>query len=340
VWARHTSRGIWVLGFVLVAAVPFWLPGLGMGDAGGDLYTATLVAIGAVFASGVSFTLGWSGVANFGAQLSYGAGAYAVAYLAALHGFQDFILLLVCGALAGLGMAFVQSIFVGEKTGFAFGMITLALGELGFLFVNQTNYLYGTNGIAGVPRGSIFGIGLTSSAQFYLVAVVCVALTVLLIGWLRRTVLGRSIAAARQDPRRALAVGLPTRRCKVIGLCVGGLIAGVAGGLYAMAVGVVDPSLLDWTMGAAPVLAGLIGGIGTLAGPVIGAIIYQSLSTGLATMTTSYVLWTGVGTLFIFMLFPGGLVAVGRQLSGDWLTSLYRDARRRIHREAASRGHD
>ena len=338
--ARRISGGIWLLGFVLFAVLPFWLPGLGIGDAEGDLYTASLVAIGAVFASGVSFTIGWSGVANFGAQLSYGAGAYVVADLAALHAFEDFILLLVCGALVGLGMALVQSIFIGEKTGFAFGMITLALGQLAYLFVNQTSYLYGTNGIAGVPRGSIFGFDLASSVQFYLATVVCVALTILVVGWLRRTVLGRSLAAARQDPRRALAVGLPTRRCKIIGLCVGGFIAGLAGGLYAMAVGVVDPSLFGWTMGAAPVLAGLVGGIGTLGGPVIGAVIYQVLSTGLATVTTSYVLWTGLVTLVIFMLFPGGLVTVGRQLHGDRLISLYRDGWRRIHREAAPRGHE
>lgn len=156
--ARRISGGIWLLGFVLLAVLPFWLPGLGIGDAEGDLYTASLVAIGAVFASGVSFTIGWSGVANFGAQLSYGAGAYVVADLAALHAFEDFILLLVCGALVGLGMALVQSIFIGEKTGFAFGMITLALGQLAYLFVNQTSYLYGTNGIAGVPGDRSSGL--------------------------------------------------------------------------------------------------------------------------------------------------------------------------------------
>ncbi len=132
----------------------------------GTVYVLTQIAIGAIFASSVAFVIGFTGVPTFGNQLFYGAGAYLVAYYSAIHGFRENLIVLVLALVLGAVLAGLVGSFLRGPGGFAFGMLTLAIAQTGYLFAFQTPYLRGADGIVGVSRGEVAGISLASSGAF------------------------------------------------------------------------------------------------------------------------------------------------------------------------------
>jgi branched-chain amino acid transport system permease protein len=297
-WKVAIWVALLVLGLVVSIAVP---PAY--------QYVASLVVIAAMFTAATAFVVGFAGVASFGNQIFYGAGGYLTGYLVVNQGFQSVPLLLLASTVIGAVVALLLSAAVlREQIGLGFGMITLAIGQLVYLFVYQTNYLYGLNGIDGILRGSVFGFSVGSGVAFLQLCVVCMLIVVLILWWIRSTTFGRILAGIRTSPERAIALGVPIRRYRVVALTLSGAFSGTAGCLYALAVGAVAPDMFNWTTGATPVLAGIIGGVRTVVGPVVGGVIYESLSDLLSNYTSAYELITAVIVLVIFVIRPDGIV--------------------------------
>jgi branched-chain amino acid transport system permease protein len=332
--SRRAGRAV-VVAVVFAAAIVTILGPIALTAA--YQYYASLIVVAAIFTSGVSFIVGYAGVACFGCQLFYGAGGYLTGYLMTTWHFESFVPLLMCSMVAGAAAAVPVSILLRGKSGLGFGLITLAVGQLVYLFIFQTPYLFGTNGINGIPRGDVFGISVTSSAAFLRLCLICLVAIALAMRWLRVTMFGRIIAGVRGSPQRASALGVPVVRYRAIALVVSGGVCGVAGFLYALAVGGIGPVMFSWTTGATPVLAGILGGIHSLAGPLLGGAIYEGLSDLLSTVTTAYLLWTAGIVLVIFMLRPEGLIG---ELPGRWRRSRRgaAEASRRGSGDVASRG--
>jgi branched-chain amino acid transport system permease protein len=286
-------------------------------------YVASLVVIAALFTSATSFVVGYAGVASFGNQLFYAAGGYATGYLVVKQGVHSVFLLLLVSTLIGAVVAVLLSVLLREQIGLGFGMITLAVGQLVYLFVYQTTYLYGLDGIPGILRGDLFGMSLATGSSFLRLCIVCLLVVLMVFAWVRSTMFGKILAGVRTSPDRATALGVPIRRYRVVALALSGAFCGTAGCLYALAVGAVAPDMFSWTTGATPVLAGIIGGIRTLAGPVLGGVIFESASDLLSGVSSAYQLITAGIVLVIFVVRPEGILAHvehPRTRVGGWLS--------------------
>ena len=283
------------------AAVPLWVDP-------GTLFFATEMWIAVIFASSVSFVVGIGGVAAFGNQLYYSAAGYLVAFLALHYAMHNAVLLLAAGVAAGAVAAFLTGLVLIRGSGLAFGMITLALGAAAYSFVNQSPYVYGANGIAGVPRGRLIGLNLTDSNIMYWVVLFASGATILLLAYLRWSLFGRILAGSRESVKRSESIGVPVVRFQSAAFTMGGALSALAGGLHALHTQDVDPSIFFWSQGAFPVLEGLIGGIRTITGPVLGAIFYQTGQFVLGGLTQVWLLILGAAVVMVFIVAPDGLV--------------------------------
>lgn len=304
--ALDGSRASVVGGMTLVVSASLLVPALLLSAAG--LFDASVILSDVIFAVGVSFAIGIAGVPSFGNQLFFGAAAYTVAELATRYGIHDDILFLIAGLSAGIVLAVASGWALGRLQGLTFGMATLAVGQLAYIFVYQTSFLGGANGIAGVPLGSILGvIQISSPRAFYVLSWIIAAVCVLALALTSRSHFGQTLRAIRDSPRRSRSLGIPVHRYRIIGYVIGAAASAAAGVLAAISAGTVDPSLLYWTAGAIPVLAGLVGGIATVEGPIVGGLIFGVITIYVSTYTRAWLLISGVLALAMYLAWPEGL---------------------------------
>ena len=303
----------------------------------GQVYVASGFLVAILFAVATSFVIGFAGVPTFGQQAFYGAGAYLTASLVVRWHWHDQILLLGAAGLVGLALALPMALLMRGKAGLTFGLLTLAIAQAIYLFVYQGKYLYGEAGLSAVYRGEVFGIGLGSGDRFYYFTFVVVGFCFLLMLAIRRSMVGRVIWAIRENPQRVASLGVPIARYRIIAFATGAIFTAVSGSLLAQLVEAVDPSLFYWTAGANPILSGLIGGIRTIWGPVLGAIILQAISYFVGQASTAWVFWLGLTVVILYLVWPDGiLVGLRSDETKHWLVK----ARRAVGRirAAAARG--
>jgi branched-chain amino acid transport system permease protein len=294
------------------------------------LYQINEVFVAILFAVAVSYVIGQAGTPAFGNQIFYAAGAYMTAMLSTKLQVGNQLLLLGASLAAALVLGAIISLLLRKMNGVAFGMVTLALGQMAFIYVEQNSWLGGDNGISGIGLGEIFGIQLQSAQSQLIFVWVIVVIGVTLLALLASSRWGLLTRAARDSSSRANAVGLSTFRYHAVAFIVGAALCGVAGSLTATTVGTVDTSMIYWTAGAVPILAGLMGGIRTIRGPILGAIILSFIIIWISTMTTSWLLIEGLVTLGVFLIWPRGLLGEGRGSALGAIAGAWRYARRTI----------
>jgi branched-chain amino acid transport system permease protein len=236
-----------------------------------------------------------------------------------LHtGLREVFPLLLASFGIGLVMAFLTSPLLRGGRGFAFGMISLALGQLAFLFALRSGRVPGgSDGIFSIPRGTFLGIDLNDETSFYYLCVGTLAVSVVALVFVRRSMVGRAMRGIRDSSDRAVALGVPVWRYQSLALSLSGAFTGLAGCLFVLRDGAVNPDVFYWTQGAVPVLAGLIGGIRTVTGPILGAIVYAKLQDWFREWTDAWQLWTALVVVAIALVAPRGivsLVGVAREL--------------------------
>lgn len=273
-------------------------------------FTASNVLVLAILAMGYNILLGYGGELSFGHAAFYGGGAY----LTAIYG-QSIPNLYVSVALAVVTVGAISVVYGAislRRRGLYFAMITLALAMMFYTAVNQaTDITGGANGLI-LPFGpEDAAIGplqpLQSQMDFYILGVVLTAVCAMIIYRIINSPFGRGLVAIRESEDRARHLGYPINRMLLISFVMSAMFAGLAGALHAMLFTFIGPNLLFWTLSGEIVLVTILGGIGTLGGPLVGAVVFGVLSEQLSSITENWPIIFGAIFVLIVMLAPQGL---------------------------------
>lgn len=253
-------------------------------------------------------------VAGFGGMVSlcHGALAGAGAYIFAIFGAKlalDPLLSMVLAALLTGGISWIIGAVCSKTHGIYFIMATIAFGQMAYSFVFESSYLGGDNGMGGIPRLdlSAIGIDLFDSKQFALLCLGFLILSYLFAWRILTSGLGRSLVGLMHNEERSRALGQNTLRIKAHVFGLSGIILGLAGSLSAQHIMFVSPSLLSWTHSGEALVIVILGGLGTLIGPVIGAATFILLKHEVSNFTDYWHLVVGVVLIIVVMTGAKGI---------------------------------
>ncbi|GAO20727.1 branched-chain amino acid ABC transporter permease [Paracidovorax wautersii] len=299
------SRALLPLLFVLLACVPF-----AAAAAQQPFWTSFFarILVYAIAASALNLALGYGGLVSFGHALFLGVGAYAVA-LPAFHGIgSGWVHLLFCLA-GGAAVALVIGAISLRTSGMAFIMITLAFAQMGYFLLVSLKVYGGDDGLPLAAPSRFGALDLGSAPVLYGAAwAVLLALT----WWmsrLRAAPFGMALRAARQNARRVDAMGLQSRRLQLAAFTLSGTACALAGALLANLNAFVSPSSMSWSVSGELIVMVVLGGIGTVAGPVVGALVFLGLEEGLKGVTEHWMVL--FGPLIVLMALFGRRGIVG-----------------------------
>jgi branched-chain amino acid transport system permease protein len=230
------------------------------------------VLIFAIFASSLNLLVGYAGLPSLGHAAFFGGGAYAAAIVAQRLGTDQLLVSLGAGILGAALLALVVGFLAVRALGIFFLMLTLALAQMVFALAFQATELTGgSNGFSGVHRPTLFGIDFNAASDLYVLVCVTFLLVVLLLWRLVTSIYGRALIGVRENERRMRALGYDTRTLKLSAFVVAGAIAGIAGALSSYEFRFVSPNDVALGTSVTGFVMVLIGGAGTLLGPVLGA---------------------------------------------------------------------
>lgn len=262
----------------------------------------------ALFACAFNLLIGFSGLLSFGHAMFFGMAGYVSAHAAKQWGLQPEAAI----ALATLS-AFALSVLAGmlaiRRQGIYFAMITLALAQLVYFLCLQAPFTGGEDGIQGVPRGMLLGlIDLKDTTAMYLLVMAIFLGGFGLIWRIVSSPFGEVLKAIRENEARTLSLGYDTNFFKLIALILSGTLAGLAGATKSLVFQLASLTDVHWSMSGEVVLMTLIGGLGTLFGPVVGAAVIVSMQNYLADLGSWVTVAQGVIFVVCVMAFRKGLV--------------------------------
>ena len=272
------------------------------------------IAIFVIFAASLHFLMAVGGLASFGHAAYFGLGAYGVALLAKMAGLPMIVCLLL-GPLLGTVGAVVFGVFAVQLSGVYFAMLTLAFAQIvwsiAFQWVAVTG---GDNGILGVWPETWAG----SPAHFYWLSLGIAALVVAGLRVITFSPFGFALRAMRDSPLRSEAIGINGKRIQWTAFVIAGTAAGIGGALFAYLKGSVFPDTLGISLSVDALVMVLLGGVETVSGAVIGAIVYKALSIWLVSQTDWSKLVLGIFIVLIVVVFPKGIVGTFETLTASW----------------------
>ena len=309
-------------------ALLFLLPGL-VDDF--TLIQLTIYAVMAILGVSLGFIWGFGGILCFGQAAFFGLGAYtyAIAVINMGDSTVPFLLAILVPALFAALLGYV--IFYGRLSDVYMGVITLTVTLILFNLVNSTAGpewkigtapLGGFNGIPGIPTLNIPGNPdevLSQQSLFY-IAMVCLLVVYAGLRWLIASKIGRVIIAAKENEQRVLLLGYDARAYKLGCFTLGGAIAGLAGCLFANWGAFTSPTIFGLAMSAQIIIWVIVGGLGTLVGPVVGCVAIQWLTTAIGTQQTfnSNLVLGAILVVFV-LLVPRGIVpSLGDVIEAAW----------------------
>src|SRR6059036_1626298 len=307
--ARGRERSLAVATLLLLGACPWML-------ARHQLSLLTELLILGLFALSLDLIMGYTGMVSFGHAAYFGLGAYASA-LVLIHFAQPVPVALLAGALLAGVVALPVGWFSTRATGIYFAMLTLAFAQFVYTMAYKWRSLTGgSDGIAGVPKTALFwgGPSLASSHAFYFLAAACVVLSLVLCRALVRSPFGRALQAIRESERRFTSLGRDPRPFKLVVFVIAAVFAGLAGALFAPFRGFASPEVMFWVFSGQGLMMVIMGGIGTLVGPVLGAMLFILIQEILSSYTEHWMILTGALFVLIVIFLPGGLVGTARRL--------------------------
>jgi branched-chain amino acid transport system permease protein len=269
---------------------------------------AAEIWIFAIFGLGLNLLLGYTGLLSFGQGTFFGSAAYVAGWLLKHYGINVFLALGV-----GLGVGALSALVVGylcvQRSGLYFIMLTFALNQLFYFVAYQwTSVTGGEDGMPGVPRPSVLGLDFQDPLMYYAFVSAIFLLFLFVMKRIVESPLGKILVAIRENDVRAGAVGFNVPRFKLLAFVIAGAFSGVAGVLYAMLFGIVPLESISFVTSGNVVFATLIGGSGSLYGPIIGSALFIWLSESMSHVWARWPLLLGVAFVIVVLFFRGGVV--------------------------------
>jgi branched-chain amino acid transport system permease protein len=262
----------------------------------------------ALFACAFNLLIGYVGLLSFGHALFFGWASYVCAHAAKVWGFPP-ELAIASGTVAAAGLGTIVGALAIRRQGIYFAMITLALAQMMYFFAIQAPFTHGEDGIQAVPRGTLFGfINLADQTNMYITVLVIFLGCFLLIYRIVNSPFGEVLKAIRENEARAISLGYRTERFKLLAFVLSATFAGVAGSTKALVFQLASLTDVDWPMSGEVILMTLVGGLGTLFGPVVGAFFIVTLENYLTTMGQWVFVVQGVIFVVCVLLFRRGIV--------------------------------
>ena len=262
----------------------------------------------ALFACAFNLLIGYVGLLSFGHALFFGWASYLSAYSAKAWGFPPELAILT-GAATGAVLGVVSGALAIRRQGIYFAMVTLALAQMMFFFALQAKFTGGEDGIQSVPRGKLFGLfNLADQMTMYAFVLVIFLAGFLFIHRVINSPFGEVLKAIRENEPRAISLGYKTDRYKLVAFVLSATLAGVAGGTKALVFQIASLTDVHWTMSGEVVLMTLVGGLGTIFGPVAGAFVIIAMQNFLNALDQWVTVIQGVIFVACVLLFRRGIV--------------------------------
>lgn len=300
------------------------------------LYMAVSILIYSLFAYSVNLLLGYTGLLSFGQAVFFGVGAFGAARI-----------MLACsnvplGILGGTAFAALAALILGlivvRHTAIYFTMLTLAFGMLFYAGVQKAelilSYITGTEivpatvfggawGLLDIPRGTVFNLPMDLLVNYYYFTVIVAGIAIFLFYRLVHSPLGLSFQAVRDSESRLAFTGISVRNTRLLCFVIAGVYAGLAGSLRTGLLGNVDPLVFHWSTSASPIVATLLGGMYTFAGPIVGATIYYIIRDVVFRYTFVWQLAVGLVIVALVLGLSGGIVGTIQQRTLPWLRARF-----------------
>lgn len=295
----------------------------------------TQILIFGLFAMSLDLLVGYTGLVSLGHAAFFGLGAYAAGY-AAIHWNPSALLTFPVGIAVAAAGALVIGFLSIRARGVYFLMITLAFAQMIHAAATKAfSITGGSNGLSGIPRPTI---GLDSGllwqgVPFYYFVLAGFAISALVLARIVASPFGRVLLGIRENEERMRAIGYDTQRLKLAAFVIAGSFAGLAGALYAAYNGIVAPSDVHWSVSGDALIMVIVGGAGTLGGPVLGAAIFLVLQNLVSSITERWQLIAGAIFIFFVLALPGGVI---RLFNGTAVRPGWRGGQARLARERES----
>lgn len=261
-----------------------------------------------LFACAFNLLLGYTGVLSFGHAAFFGGAAYFTAHSVKEWGFPPELGILL-GVFGATILGLIIGFFAIRRQGIYSTMITLALSQMFFFFCLQASFTKGEDGIQGVPRGKLLGfIDLNDPLNMYFFVLAVFLIGVFIIWRIINSPFGMILKSVRENENRAISLGYSVARYKLAAFVMSAALTGLAGGLKAIVFQFATLTDVSWQMSGEVVLMTLLGGIGTLVGPIVGAGFITALENYLATSEFPVTVITGIIFMVCVLVFRRGII--------------------------------
>ena len=267
----------------------------------------------AVFAMSLDLIMGYAGIASFGHAAYFGAGGYALAVIVVHVTDSIWAALLASAMVSGL-LALLVGVLSIRAKGIYFAILTMAFAEVLYRIVFHTPFLGGSDGMVGLPTPDLnlglFKVSLKKTLNFYFVAAAFAYLSYLVCHRIVRSPFGHVLMGVRENEERVPFIGLNVKRYKITAFVISGIFAGLSGGMFSLFKSFADTEQLHFLMSGKVIIMTLLGGLGTLIGPMVGAVFLTVFETILSSYFESYHIITGALFILVVIFFRKGLIGL------------------------------
>jgi branched-chain amino acid transport system permease protein len=267
----------------------------------------------ALFAAAFNLLLGYVGLLSFGHAAYFGFGAYVCGHVAKVWGFAPELALLT-GTAVGTFMGLIFGWLAIRRQGIYFAMITLALAQMVYFFCIQAPFTHGEDGIQAIPRGYLFGlIDLNPNLTLYYFVLVIFLLGLFFIQRITHSPFGRVLMAVRENEPRAISLGYKTQRYKLLAFVLSAGLSSLAGAMKVLVFQLASLTDVHWHASGEVVLMTLLGGVGTVLGPVVGAFLVVAIQNYFAQVGAWVTIIQGAIFVACVLTFRRGIVGELRE---------------------------
>ena len=314
---RERHINIIVLAGLLLIPIYAWMVG--------EPFTITLATRAVIFALagvGLNLALGQGGLVSFGHAAYFGMGGYAMGILAShaqnydpifetpflLEGTNSMPVIWIVAIIASALLALLIGALSLRTSGVYFIMVTLAFGQMLYYFAISWPAYGGEDGLSIYVRNQFPGLNTLDPIQFFAICFVILLATLFLVDRINKSPFGLALNGAHQQEERALTVGINVYRLRLVAFVISGAITGLAGALFADLNRFVSPTMFSWQISGEIMIFIILGGVGRLFGPVVGACLYIVLEHFLGGLSEYWFIYLGAILLFVVLFARGGII--------------------------------